>query len=61
MDGRDPNRPIDVESSSDEQSHDPEFPTTKKSWKELQQPDAILADSTVFSAELPPSFPAQSR
>jgi hypothetical protein len=52
MDGKD--------TSSDEQSHDSESPTTKKSRKELQQPDVILADDlehasvfemdTVFSA-----------
>lgn len=39
MDGKGPSRPIDAVSN-----FDPESPTTKKSRKELQQLDAILAD-----------------
>lgn len=54
MHGKGPSRPIDAASNGDEQSHDPESPTTKKSRKELQQLDAILADDSTPQNESVP-------
>lgn len=54
MHGKGPSRPIDAASIGDEQSHDPESPTTKKSRKELQQLDAILADDSTPQNESVP-------